>query len=58
MLIVANTEDDVVVKWKEGSGIILDEKVEVLQFVIKNITSQDAKGIYNTGKIVIIHETK
>ncbi|KAK3743867.1 hypothetical protein QZH41_016472, partial [Actinostola sp. cb2023] len=45
----ANTEDAVIIRWRNGLGVILSDEVEILQFKIKNVTSSDSKGIYNTG---------
>ncbi|XP_031567630.1 glycine receptor subunit alpha-1-like [Actinia tenebrosa] len=44
-----NTEDDVIIRWRGEKGVIIADSVEVLQYTISNITTSNAKVVYNTG---------
>ncbi|XP_078375019.1 glycine receptor subunit alphaZ1-like [Oculina patagonica] len=45
----SQTEENVIVRWRNGEGMIVPEDLEIPQFDISRVVSKDEKGVYNTG---------
>ena len=48
----ANTDDDVIVRWSTGKGIIMSDEVEIPHFILSQIITKNTKGVYNTGAYI------
>lgn len=45
----SQTEDNVLVRWRNGQGVIVPEELEIPQYDLNRVVSKDRKGVYNTG---------
>lgn len=38
-----------IVRWRNGEGVIVPEDLEIPQYDLSRVVSKDKKGVYNTG---------
>jgi len=45
----SQTEDNVIVRWRDGDGVIVPSELEIAQYDIDQVIVKNHKGVYNTG---------
>ena len=45
----SQTEDNVIVRWRNGDGVIVPDYLEIPQYDISKVIVKDRKGVYNIG---------